>query len=55
MAALIGGGIATTLLFVLEVVFYTGPTDIYLFAILDVLAVGAYGQVFYWLRKPATA
>jgi hypothetical protein len=55
MAALIGGGIATTLLFVLEVVFYTGPTDLYLFAILDVLAVGAYWQVFYWLRKPATA
>jgi hypothetical protein len=52
-AALIGGGIATVLLFVAEVVFYTGPFDLPLFAILDVVALAIYGLVFYWLRKPA--
>ncbi len=46
---------ATALLFVLEFVFYAGPTDLLLFATLDVLALGFYAQVFYWLRKPATA
>jgi hypothetical protein len=54
-AALIGGGIANAVLFVLEFVFYTGPTDLYLFATLDLIALGFYGQVFYWLRKAATA
>lgn len=53
-AALIGGGLATALLFVLEFVFYTGPTDLLLFATIDVLALGFYAQVSYWLRKPAT-
>jgi hypothetical protein len=53
-AALVGGGIATVFLLVAEFLSYTGPTDLYLFGILDVLALGAYGQVFYWLRKPAT-
>jgi hypothetical protein len=54
-AAMIGGGIANAVLFVLEFVFYTGPTDLYLFATLDLIALGFYGQVFYWLRKPGTA
>jgi hypothetical protein len=54
-AALIGGGIANAVLFVLEIAFYTGPTDLYLFVTLDLIALGFYVQVFYWLRKPATA
>jgi pheromone shutdown protein TraB len=54
-AAVIGGGIATVFLFVAEVAFYTGPYDLYLFGILGALALGIYGLVFYWLRKPATA
>jgi len=54
-AALIGGGVATLFLVGAEVVFYTGPYDLLLFAILDVLSLGMYGLVFYWLRKPATA
>jgi hypothetical protein len=53
-AALIGGGLATAFVFVLEFVVYTGPTDLFLFATLDVVALAIYGQVFYWLRKPAT-
>jgi hypothetical protein len=54
-AAVIGGGIATVFLFVAELVSYAGPTDLYLFAILDALALVIYGLVFYWLREPATA
>ena len=54
-AALIGGAVATVFLPVAEIVFYAGPTDLFLFAILDVLALSAYGLVFYWLRKPPTA
>lgn len=53
--ALIGVGLTTALLFVLEFAFYTGPTDLFLFATLDVVALGFGGQVFYWLRKPAGA
>jgi hypothetical protein len=49
-AALIGGAIATVFLLAAEVVIYTGPTDLYLFAILDVGALAVYGLVFYWLR-----
>jgi hypothetical protein len=52
-SALIGGGIATVFLFVLQFAFYSGPTDLYLFGILDALALVIYVLVFYWLRKPA--
>ena len=54
-AALIGGGIATVCLFVAEFVVYAGPTDLALFAILDIGALTVYGLVFNWLRKPGTA
>src|SRR5260370_9773040 len=51
-AALIGGGIATLVLFGAEFAFYTGPNDLYLFGIMDVLAGGAFGQGGYWRRRP---
>jgi hypothetical protein len=54
-AALIGVGLTTALVFVLEFAFYTGPSDLFLFATLDLVALGFGGQVFYWLRKPASA
>ena len=51
-AALIGGGVATAFLLVAEFVFYSGAADLPLYAILDVLALGTYGLVFYWVRDP---
>jgi hypothetical protein len=54
-ATLIGGGAATVFLLAMEVVSYTDPYALPLFAILDIGALAVYGLVFYWLRMPATA
>lgn len=48
--ALIGGGIATVFLIVVEFLVYTGPFDLYLYAILDIGTLAAYGLAVYWLR-----
>jgi hypothetical protein len=53
-AALIGVGFGTALVLVIEFVFYGGPTDLVLFATLDIVVLGFGAQVFYWLRKPVS-